>query len=89
MTLILDISPELEARLAAEAIDRRVPVETLATQALEIFVQMPTRSDRMKTRKEAIRAARGSMSRFPTSVDNFLAEKRVDVERENAEQDAS
>lgn len=84
MTLVLELSPEVEARLRADATARRVPVETLAAQAVEAFVSpiLPKGS-----RRAAIQAARGSMRGLLNS-DRFLAERHAEAQHEREKDEA-
>lgn len=83
MTLKLEISPELEQRVRADAAARRVPVETLAAVALEAFVDKSNSgavSDDEATRLASIDAGFGMFADRGRSVDDFLAERHAEGE---------
>lgn len=87
MSITLNLSPEVEARLRADALAQRVPMETLAAQAVEVFVLHPSSNTApipilpKGQRRAAIKAARGSMRGLLNS-DQFLEEKHAEAQRE-------
>jgi len=85
MTLELPLSPELEARLRADAAARQMPVETLAARAVEAYLSPPIQILPKGQRRPAIEAARGSLRGLLNS-DEFLAERHAEAIRE-AEKD--
>ena len=85
MTLTLELSPELEKRARADAAARRVPLEDLAMEALETFVnaaQQTSREDDETARLAAVDAGYGMFKGRDPSVDEFLAQRHVEGEAE-------
>ena len=83
MTMILELPAELEARLKADARARGVAPEIVVVEAVSARYG-ESKSERLKR----IRAARGSLKRATGEhgygVAGFLAEKRADIERDEA-----
>lgn len=76
MSITLELSPEVEARLRADATAQRVPVETLALQAVEAFVTRPSSEQR-----DERRAARSRLKgRYPSArtVADFMADRSAE-----------
>ena len=85
MTLTLQLPPELEARARADATARRVPLEDLAMQALEAFVNSTSERSREAdetARLAAIDAGYGMSRGRGPSVDEFLAQRHAEGEAE-------
>jgi hypothetical protein len=83
MTKLLNLPPQTEARLEAEALRRGVSADDLACEVLTQWAAQAPKTN--AERKAALRAARGSIAHLPLSVDKFLEEKHADIERENKE----
>ena len=81
MIITLELSPEVEARLRADASAQRVPVETLAAQAVEAFLSPSTLPKGQ--RRAAIEAGFGSL-RGVLSSDRFLAARHAEAADELA-----
>ena len=81
MTLKLELSPELEKRARADAATRRLPLEELAVQALEAFVdaaQQQNHEADEPARLAAIDAGYGMFAGRGPSVDEFLAQRHAE-----------
>lgn len=82
MTLTLEIPDALEAQLRADATARRVPVETLAVQAVEVFLQRPaTQRPATDEAKSTRRAALSRLAgRYPSTrtVADFMADRSAE-----------
>jgi hypothetical protein len=87
MTLVIEVTPELESRLQEEAAKRGLPVPECARILLEGALTPEERSEvtppmTAEERAARVRAARGSLAHMPFSSEDFMREKQEEIDRE-------
>jgi hypothetical protein len=89
MTLVLDLPAEIESRLQAEATARGVSVEVVAIERLGQSRSATTnnREQEKARRMAALEAGQKALAHIPFDMDEFLAEKHAEIERDNAKWD--
>lgn len=81
MSITLELSPETEAHLRADAEQQQVAIEVLAATRLDDLY----RGTKSKTeRKALLDSLQGSLAGTGLELEDFLLEKRADVLRQEA-----
>lgn len=81
MSITLDLSPELEARMRADAERQRLPLEEIVVAKLHDFY---TTTLEERERLAALERLDGALSGTGLELEEFLNERHADVERENS-----
>lgn len=79
MSITLELSPQLEARLRAEAEARGVAPETLALETISRRYEVPLSAEE---RREIFKSLRGRVKGAHPTVDEFLAERSAEGRQE-------
>ena len=83
MTLTLELTPEQEHRVREEAARKGLDTQTYAIKQILGSDEETVPTQKTPEQLAAIKRLRGSLAQLPGSVDDFIAEKRKEMERED------